>query len=64
MSDRFYRQRDKLTMNNQPLPPDRQTPKGYISTYYELVNKQKKARLEETKAAKYPLSTEIMESIL
>jgi hypothetical protein len=41
MSDRFYRQRNKVTMNNQPLPSDRQTPKGYVSTYYELINKQK-----------------------
>lgn len=34
MSERFYRQRDKLTMNNQPIPPAQRRPKDYVPTYF------------------------------
>lgn len=40
MGERFYRQRDKLTLNNQPIPPARQRPKDYTPTYYELLKRK------------------------
>lgn len=48
MSERFYRQRDRLTMNNQPLPPALRRPKDYVPTYYELI-KNKQANKPPTK---------------
>lgn len=50
MSERFYRQRDNLTMNNQPIPPAQRRPKGTVPTYYEQLNQQKaKAKAEKAK---------------
>ena len=46
MSERFYRQRDNLTMNNQGIPPSQRRPKGTISTYYEQVARQKQAKVK------------------
>lgn len=48
MSERFYRQRDNLTMNNQPIPPAQRRPKGTVPTYYELL-RQQKAKVEKPK---------------
>ena len=48
MSERFYRQRDNLTMNNQPIPPARRRPKDYVPTYYEQL-RQQKAKVEKMK---------------
>lgn len=41
MGDRFYRQRDNLTMNLQPIPPSQRRPKGTVPTYYQLLGVQK-----------------------
>lgn len=47
MGERFYRQRDKLTMNNQPIPAAQRRPKDYVPTYYAQLERQKQLKLSK-----------------
>jgi len=49
MGDRFYRQRDNLSMNLQPLHPAQRRPKGSIPTYYQQLAAQKVKQASKTK---------------
>lgn len=41
MGDRFYRQRDNLSMNLQPIHHSQRRPKGTVPTYYQQLAAQK-----------------------
>jgi len=49
MGDRFYRQRDNLAMNLQPLHPSHHRPKGTVPTYYRQLAAQKAKQASKTK---------------